>query len=48
MVLRFFSLGGGKTTNSRDYLDNVFDPKKNECKVMPSLPRPLSRMATVC
>ena len=39
---------GGKT----DYdnrLDSVFefDPKKNECKRMPPLPYPLSRMATV-
>ena len=43
-------LGGEKSFDRRDFLDSVleFDPKKNECKVMPSLPRPLSRIATVC
>ena len=42
-------LGGEKSSRSRDYLDSVleFDPKKNDCKVMPPLPCPLSLMATV-
>jgi hypothetical protein len=33
-----------------DVLDSVleFDPEKNECKELPSLPHPLKRMATVC
>ncbi|CAB4034415.1 kinase [Paramuricea clavata] len=39
---------GGKDNNG-DVLDNVleFDPKKNECKELPSLPHPIQRMATV-
>ena len=39
---------GGLTDND-NRLDSVleFDPKKNECKRMPPLPYPLSRMATV-
>ena len=39
---------GGLTDNG-NRLDSVleFDPKKNECKRMPPLPYPLSRMATV-
>ena len=39
---------GGETA-SGNRLDSVleFDPKKNECKRMPPLPYPLSRMATV-
>ena len=42
-------LAGVKSVFGRDFLDSVleFDPKKNECKVMPPLPRPLSLMATV-
>ena len=42
-------LGGGKSQYIKDYLDSVleFDAKKKKCKVMPRLPRPLSRMATV-
>jgi hypothetical protein len=38
---------GGKDDN--DVLDSVleFDPKKNECKELPSLPHPLTEMATV-
>ena len=39
----------GGETNRSIILDSVleFDPKKNECKRMPPLPYPLSRMATV-
>ena len=39
---------GGKT-DGNNCLNSVleFDPKKNECKRMPPLPYPLSRMATV-
>ncbi|CAB4041543.1 E3 ubiquitin- ligase NRDP1 [Paramuricea clavata] len=39
---------GGKDDNY-DVLDSVleFDPEKNECKELPSLPHPLKRMATV-
>ncbi len=42
-------LGGEKSPRRRDHLDSVleFDPKKNKCKVMPPLPRPLLQMATV-
>jgi hypothetical protein len=38
---------GGEDDN--DVLDSVleFDPKKNECKELPSLPHPMKRMATV-
>ena len=41
---------GGETSNRyQDALDSVveFDPQKNECKEMPPLPLPLTRMATV-
>ena len=40
-------LGGQKS--GFQHLDSVveFDPQKNECKDMPPLPRPLTRMATV-
>ena len=39
----------GGVTDDGNHLDSVleFDPKKNECKTMPPLPYPLSRMATV-
>jgi hypothetical protein len=39
---------GGEDNN--DVIDSVleFDPKKNECKELPSLPHPLMQMATVC
>ena len=39
----------GGETDDGNCLDSVleFDPKKNECKRMPSLPCPLSQMATV-
>ena len=39
----------GGETDDNNCLDSVleFDPKKNECKRMPPLPYPLSRMATV-
>ena len=39
----------GGETDGDNCLDSVleFDPKKNECKRMPPLPYPLSRMATV-
>ena len=39
----------GGQTDKGNRLDSVleFDPKKNECKRMPPLPYPLSRMATV-
>ncbi len=42
-------LGGMKSFDNADYLDSVleFNPKKNECKVMPQIPRPLALMATV-
>ncbi len=42
-------LGGQQSWSSSHYLDSVleFDAKKKICKVMPRLPRPLSRMATV-
>ncbi len=42
-------LGGQKSLFSSACLDSVleFDPKKKECKAMPSLPHPLTRMATV-
>ena len=42
-------LGGQKSDACKDYLDNVleFDVKTNQCKEMPPLPRPLTRMATV-
>ena len=42
-------LGGLQSWRSSYYLDSVleFDPKKNECKVMPQLPRPLTKLATV-
>ena len=42
-------LGGSKSFFCKDYLDSVleFDVKTNQCKEMPSLPRPLSSMATV-
>ena len=42
-------LGGQKSGESEDYLDSVleFDVKTNQCKEMPPLPRPLTRMATV-
>ena len=42
-------LGGEKSTNCKDALESVleFDSTKNECKKMPSLPQPLSRMGTV-
>jgi hypothetical protein len=42
-------LGGDQDRNSRP-LDSVleFDVKKNECKEMPPLSHPLTRMATVC
>jgi archaellum component FlaC len=41
--------GGEKSVSWKDYLDSVlaFDVKKNECKEMPPLPHPLTRMATV-
>ena len=44
-----FILGGEKYIACRDYLDSVFqfDAKTNQCKEMPPLPRPLTRMATV-
>ena len=41
---------GGERSSVRGYaLDTVleFDPQKNECKKVPPLPHPLSRMATV-
>ena len=39
----------GGQTDSNNHLDNVleFDPMTKECKRMPALPYPLSRMATV-
>ena len=39
----------GGRTDSNNCFDSVleFDPKNNECKRMPALPYPLSRMATV-
>ena len=42
-------LGGEKSLRCEDYLDSVleFDVKTNQCKEMPPLPRPLTRMATV-
>ena len=42
-------LGGGKSLACKDYSDSVleFDVKTNQCKEMPPLPGPLSRMATV-
>ena len=42
-------LGGEKSVACKDYLDSVleFDVKTNQCKEMPPLPRPLTRMATV-
>ena len=42
-------LGGRKYWRREDYLDSVleFDVKTNQCKEMPPLPRPLTRMATV-
>ena len=43
-------LGGEKSFwTCKDYLDSVleFDVKTNECKEMPLLPRPLTRMTTV-
>ena len=42
-------LGGQKLFFCDDYLDSVleFDVKTNQCKDMPPLARPLSRMATV-
>ena len=42
-------LGGEKSVAREDYLDSVleFDVKTNQCKKMPPLPRPLTRMATV-
>ena len=41
--------GGEKSLESTDFLDSVleFDVKTNQCKEMPTLPRPLTRMATV-
>ena len=41
--------GGQKSSKCEDYLDSVleFDLKTNQCKEMPPLPRPLTRMATV-
>ena len=41
--------GGEKSLASTDFLDSVleFDVKTNQCKEMPPLPRPLTRMATV-
>ena len=41
--------GGEKSLSCEDYLDSVleFDVKANQCKEIPSLPRPLRRMATV-
>ena len=41
---------GGEQGSSGEPLNSVleFDPKKNECKEMPPLPHPLTRMATVC
>ena len=41
---------GGESDNVEVYLNTVleFDVKKNECKQMPPLPHPLSKMATVC
>jgi N-acetylneuraminic acid mutarotase len=43
-------LGGEKCTNCKDALKRVLeiDSAKNECKKMPPLPQPLSRMGTVC
>ena len=42
-------LGGVKSVARKDYLDSVleFDVKTNQCKEMPPLPSPLTRMATV-
>ena len=42
-------LAGQKSLRSSDRLDSVleFDVKTNQCKEMPPLPRPLTRMATV-
>ena len=42
-------LGGRKLLGCESYLDSVleFDIKTNQCKEMPPLPRPLTRMATV-
>ena len=42
-------LGGEKSLASTDNLDSVleFDVKTNQCKEMPPLPSPLTRMATV-
>ena len=42
-------LGGEKSNACEEYLDSVleFDVKTNQCKEMPPLPRPLTRMATV-
>ena len=42
-------LGGQKFWRSRDCLDSVleFDVKTNQCKEMPPLPRPLTKIATV-
>ena len=42
-------LGGRKASACKDRLDNAleFDVKTNQCKEMPPLPRPLTRMATV-
>ena len=43
-------MGGEKSLwTCKDYLDSVleFDVKTNQCKEMPPLPRPLTRMATV-
>ena len=41
--------GGAKSDACEDYLDSVleFDVKTNQCKEMPPLPGPLTRMATV-
>ena len=41
---------GGEQDSSGEPLNSVleFDPKKNECKKMPPLPHPLTKMATVC
>ena len=42
-------LGGEKSEACKDFLDSVlvFDVKTNQCKEMPPLPHPLTRMATV-
>ena len=47
---KIFIMGGERSNRHQYALDTVleFDPEKNECKEMPKLPYPLSRMATVC